>query len=149
MFDPLKMSSLQHSGCCCGKLPPMACLRTLASICLRSMTSWRKVTAWSSPRDAHPRSMNSWEHVSSSYLLLIHQAVALQWEDMNRGRQLWKSWFAQYSFLDFCQIMSQFIPFQSVFKIGILFLERNKDLKTIVWNYRICEKTDYILLYLK
>lgn len=116
MFYPLTMSSLQHLGCCYGKLPPMACLHTLGSICLRSMTSWRKVTAWNSPRDAHPKSMNSWEHVSNSYLtclLLIHQVVALQWKDMKRGWQHMFEKVVHLSFVDFYRIfvMSQFTAF--------------------------------------
>lgn len=78
VFDPVTLSSLQHSGCCCGKLPHTVCLHTLALTCLRSMTSWRKDTAWSSLRDVHLKSTNSWEHVSGLLHTYLTSACTAQ-----------------------------------------------------------------------
>lgn len=58
------LSPLQPLVFCCGKLQPMVCPLTLALTCLKSMSCWRKTTAWSAPKAVLRKSMSSWEHVS-------------------------------------------------------------------------------------
>lgn len=120
MSDPVNLSSLQRSGCCCGKSPHTACLHTQASIYLRSMTSWRKDTAWSSRRDVHLKSTNSWEHVSSlAYFILIHR------EDMNRGWQPWSSIHLSYiSVRSSSHHTSLHPPLHTEWKLAVLILNK-------------------------
>ena len=54
-----RLRPLQRSGCCSGRSPPTACLRTPGSTCPRCTTCWRKAIAWSSLRAVPLKSTSS------------------------------------------------------------------------------------------
>lgn len=75
IFDPLNSFLRQLLECYFGKLPLMACLPTRVSICLRSTISWRKAIAWSNLRDARPKFMSWWGHVSACFFFYLTVAA--------------------------------------------------------------------------
>ena len=73
-----RLRPLQRSGCCSGRSPPTACLRTPGSTCPRCTTCWRKAIAWSSLRAVPLKSTSSWGPVSSGMPFHLHTVQPCQ-----------------------------------------------------------------------